>query len=377
MGGRLDGTCTYAAVPPLGNLGPGFRACSIARECALVPALALWALARNKRLRRAAVSGPTRTILSAMIIAGIAASIFFGLRSYGSFLLLRSAYEVGRPQVGSLRAWMTLDHVAATYRVPADALIARLELPADTDRTDTLKIIADRRNIPRFNFVRDVQRAISDMSAVTSPAAPVDGQSSGGLADRILSALLIYGYPALAATLLLGAIGLPLPIGVAAVLAGSLAALGNLRWEWAAVTAVIASFAGDMIAYGIGRAVSDRFLARHGRWIGYNPKRADHVRSLLKRWGGASVIVSRTLTSSLSSIVSLLAGVGRYPLPHFLGFALLGRLIWTSAYLGLGFAVGNNIDAASQFLANLSGLLVAVGVVIVLTVYRAGLTAAR
>ncbi|HEY6024609.1 MAG TPA: hypothetical protein VIV34_10590, partial [Pseudolabrys sp.] len=76
---------------------------------------------------------------------------------------------------------------------------------------------------------------------------------------------------------------------------------------------------------------------------------------------------------SLSSIVSLLAGIGRYPLPSFLGFALLGRVIWTSAYLGLGFAVGNNIDAASQFLANLSALLITVGVVIILAVYRAGL----
>jgi hypothetical protein len=88
-----------------------------------------------------------------------------------------------------------------------------------------------------------------------------------------LSALLIYGYPALALTLLLGAIGLPLPIGVAAVLAGSLAALGKLGWQWAGLIAVTASFAGDMIAYGIGRAVSDGFLARHGRWIGYSPPR--------------------------------------------------------------------------------------------------------
>jgi membrane protein DedA with SNARE-associated domain len=184
------------------------------------------------------------------------------------------------------------------------------------------------------------------------------------LTDRILSALLIYGYPALATTLLLGAVGLPLPIGVAAILAGSLAALGTLRWEWAAAVAVI--------AYGIGRSVTDDFLARHGRWIGYSPKRKDHIQSLLQHWGGVSVIISRTLTSSLSSIVSLLAGVGRYPLSHFLGFALVGRLIWTSAYVGLGFAVGKNIDAASQFLANLSGLLVALGVLAVAAAYRAG-----
>jgi membrane protein DedA with SNARE-associated domain len=308
-------------------------------------------------------------ILIAVIIVSAVASIFFGLRSYGSFLLLRSAYEVGRPQVSSLRAWMTLDHVAATYHVPADALIARLDLPPDSDHKDTLKSIADRRGVSRFDFVREVQRAISDTSAVTPTTPERTGQNSG-LTDRILSALLIYGYPALAVTLLLGAIGMPLPIGIAAVLAGSLAALGNLRWEWAAAVTVIASFAGDVIAYGIGRSLSDNFLARHGHWIGYTPARKDHIQTLLQRWGGLSVLISRTLTSSLSSIVSLLAGVTRYRLSHFLGFALIGRLLWTTAYLGLGFAVGNNVDAASQFLANLSGLLVALGVLIVAAAYE-------
>jgi len=295
--------------------------------------------------------------------------MFFGLRSYNSFLLLRSAYEAGRPQVSSLRAWMTLDHVAATYRVPLNELMTRLDLPADTNRDESLKAIADQRSVPRFDFVRQVQRALGQ-----SAPPPESGQSSGGLTDRILSALLVYGYPALAATLLLGAIGLPLPIGVAAVLAGSLASLGNLRWEWAGIIAVTASFAGDMIAYGIGRAVSDGFLTRHGRWIGYSPQRRDNIQALLQRWGGVTVIVSRTLTSSLSSLVSIFAGVSRYRFSHFLGFALFGRLIWTSAYLGLGFWIGGNIDAASQFLGNLSGLLIALGVLIVSAVYRAGFT---
>ena len=52
---------------------------------------------------------------------------------------------------------------------------------------------------------------------------------------------------------------------------------------------------------------------------------------------------------------------------------MLGRLIWTAAYLGLGYEIGGNIDAASQFLANLSGLVIALGVLVVSSAYRAGL----
>ena len=315
------------------------------------------------------MSRSSTRILTLVIALAALASIFFGLRSYGSFLILRSAYEIGRPQLSSLRAWMTLEHVATTYRVPLGELTARLGLPPQSDPNESLKSIADKRGVARFDYVREVQRAIG----ASAPPAGGEDKTQGALTDRILSALLVYGYPALAATLLLGAIGLPLPIGLAAVLAGSLAALGNFQWGWAAAIAVVASFTGDVVAYGIGRAVSERFLARHGRWIGYSPQRKAQVQSLMQRWGGITMIISRTLTSSLSSVVSLFAGISRYRFSHFLGFALLGRVIWTSAYLGLGYGVGGNIDAASQFLANLSGLLAALVVLTVASIYRSGL----
>ena len=261
---------------------------------------------------------------------------------------------------------MTLDHVAISHRVPLNELLPRLGLPPDTSRDESLKSIADKRGVSRFDFARDVQRALGQ--SAPPPASEV--QSSGGLTDRILSALLVYGYPALALTLLLGAIGLPLPIGVATVLAGSLAALGTLRWEWAAAVAVIASFAGDIVAYGIGRAVSENFLARHGRWIGYTAKRKAHVQALLQVGRRAS---SRCQLTSSQARRQPVRRRRRYGFARFLSFAAVGRLIWTSAYLGLGYGVGSNIEAASQFLGNLSGLIIALGVLVVAGAYRAGM----
>jgi membrane protein DedA with SNARE-associated domain len=315
------------------------------------------------------MSKRTARILTLVIALAALAAILFGLRSYGSFLLLRSAYEVGRPQVSSLRAWMTLDHVAATYRVPADKLIARLDLPPATNRDDSLKAIADRRGISRFDFVRQAQRAIG----ASAPSAGGEDKTQGGFGDRVLSAVLAYGYPALAATLLLGAVGLPVPTGLVTVLAGSLAALGEIQWLWAAVIAIVASMAGDAIAFLIGRLIGENFLISHGRWIGYSPARFARVQALFARWGGLTVLFTRTLVSHLSSLASLLAGLSRYRWSSFLLFSGLGRLAWTSAYLGLGFAIGSNIDAASQFLGNLSGLMVSLAVLAVATITRSGL----
>lgn len=301
------------------------------------------------------------------------ASIFFGLRSYGSFLLLRSAYEAGRPQASSLRAWMTLDHVAATYRVPATELLPRLGLPPETNRTDSLRSIADRRGVTRFEFLREVQRALGQ-----SAPPPEDGATKSqtgflaGLTDSVLSAVLAYGYPALAGTLLLGAMGLPLPTGLVAVLAGSLAALGHIALLWAAVIAVTASLGGDVLAYLIGRTVSESFLVRHGRLFGYTAERRQRAQALFARWGGLTVLFSRTLASHLSSFASLLAGLSHYPWFAFLLFSAIGRFLWTSLYVGLGFAIGGDIEAASQFLGNLSGLLAALAVLMVSGAYRFG-----
>ena len=58
----------------------------------------------------------------------------------------------------------------------------------------------------------------------------------------------------------------------------------------------------------------------------------------------------------------MLAGAAGYRLKVFLALTLLGRLLWTSAYLGLGYAVGSDPEAATDFLANLSGLLVSLAV---------------
>jgi membrane protein DedA with SNARE-associated domain len=207
--------------------------------------------------------------------------------------------------------------------------------------------------------MQQVQRAIAE-SVPNREIQTGETNSTGWFGfntDAILSALLVYGYPALALTLFLGAIGAPVPTGLATTLAGSLAARGQLDWLAAGMIAVIASAVGDVIGYGIGRWLGEGFLERHGRWLGLTPLRRARVQSLFDKWGAVTVLLTRTLVSHLSSVVSLLAGVAGYRFVGFIALALLGRVVWTSAYLGLGYGVGSDIEAASTFLANLTGLL--------------------
>jgi membrane protein DedA with SNARE-associated domain len=62
-----------------------------------------------------------------------------------------------------------------------------------------------------------------------------------------------------------------------------------------------------------------------------------------------------------------LAGLHRYQIHAFLTIALLGRLVWTAAYVGLGYALAGNVDAATDFLTNLTGLLVSLSLLVAST----------
>jgi membrane-associated protein len=304
---------------------------------------------RTRRVRR-----------TALVVFGLAtlATLWFGLRTYRSFTLLRSAYEAGAPITSSIRGWMTLRYIAATYHVPEATLRERLGVAPATDPNNNLKSLAASAGLSPPRYVERVQRAVADIVHAAGPARAAEPSSwLATTADAILTGLLVYGYPVLALTLFLGAIGLPLPDGIATAIAGSLAAQGRMDWLWAGVIVVVASLLGDMVGYGLGRLIGGKFLERHGHWFGYTPQRRARVQALFDRWGMLTVFVTRTFVSYLSSIASLLAGVNRYSLTRYLAVAIAGRIVWAAAYLGLGEAIGADLEAAAGFLTNFSVLL--------------------
>jgi membrane-associated protein len=300
-----------------------------------------------------------RVVLLALFAVAAFAVVIFGLRSYRSFLLLRSAYELGAPEVSGVRPWMTLEYVARTYRVSQTGLAARLGLPSDIDPKTTVGSLARRQGVSPFEYLQQVQEILSKLRPNASPFGATDEVSKPeGFGDQILAALLVYGYPVLGLTLMLGAIGVPFPSALSVVIAGSLAAQGQMSLFWAGAVVVISSVLGDLAGYGLGRVLGREFFERRGRWLGLTPALRGKIEIFFQQWGALTVVLSRSLLSFKSSAVSLLAGASRYRLQLFLPFAIVGRVIWSSAYLGLGYGFGVAIEAAADFTSNLGGLLV-------------------
>ena len=247
--------------------------------------------------------------------------------------------------------------------ISAAALLERLGLAPTTDPRTSLRSLAQAAGLPLIEYVQGVQRAIAGIeSGVRPDSARKESSWLAAIGDAYLAAVLTYGYPALALTIFLGSFGVPVPHGIAVTVAGSLAAQGRIDWAWAGVATVVASILGDIAGYALGRLLDRGVLERRGRWLGYTRERALRIKGLFEQWGAWTVLITRTFVSYLGPAVNLLAGAAGYRWTVFLAMTLLGRLLWTSAYLGLGYAVGSDPEAATGFLANLSGLLVSLAV---------------
>ena len=187
-----------------------------------------------------------------------------------------------------------------------------------------------------------------------------------GLEDQLLGLMLVDGYPILAATLLLGAIGLPLPSGLVATVAGTLIAHGELPGPGTVAVSIAACVAGDVVGYGIGWWGGRGFAGRHGRWIGLGAQRLAQAEALFERWAGPSLLLSRSLLAIVGPAVNLLAGASRHRLRSFLAYTLAGRVLWVGAYLALGYVFSGGAEAAADFLGSVSGVAGLLGVAAVL-----------
>jgi membrane protein DedA with SNARE-associated domain len=265
-----------------------------------------------------------RWLVVLLVLAAVATALL-AMRTYRTFSMLESAYTAEMPQSSTVRPWMTIGYVARTYRVSEIALRGRLGLADDVPSDATLKALARARGLAPPGYVAIVQRAV----AASAPSGDATDSSTGGwlqgTGEDSVSAVLVHGYPAIALTLMLGAIGVPLPSGLSTIVAGSLAAQGQMNWSLVAVVATASSVAGDVAGYGLGRALGADAIDRRGRWLGITADRRRRVERLLERWGALGVLLSRSLVSVLSSAVNLIAGAGRYRLASFVALALVAR----------------------------------------------------
>jgi membrane protein DedA with SNARE-associated domain/rhodanese-related sulfurtransferase len=161
-----------------------------------------------------------------------------------------------------------------------------------------------------------------------------------------------YGLALVFANVLLEQLGLPIPAIPTLVVAGALAAEGELSSFAVFGVAFVACMIGDAIWFLAGRRYGRRVMAFLCR-VSLSPDSCVRQTEFrFERWGRLTLVLSKFIPG-LSTIAPPLAGAMRLGWPSFLLLNSLGVVIWAGVAIGAGMAFHTEIN---EFIVRLEGL---------------------
>lgn len=130
-------------------------------------------------------------------------------------------------------------------------------------------------------------------------------------------------------------------VGALAAVGGSSLSIGGLF-----LLLSLAALAGNTVNYAVGRALGQRALNGHYRFIrqSYLVRTQDYFR----RYGGLTVLLSRFMPI-VRTFAPFVAGIGRMPYHRFQAWNTIGGVAWVGAFLLGGYVFGNVPWVKSHF----------------------------
>jgi membrane-associated protein len=171
--------------------------------------------------------------------------------------------------------------------------------------------------------------------------------------DQLLAAVSQYGPPALFGIVTIAAIGVPLPITLLLIVAGSMISQGAMNLWWTIGLAGAGSILGDQAGYAIGRwggpAAVTKVSSLLGKLAG-----VEAMEAKAKAWGGPGIFFTRWLLSPLGPWINLASGTAGYPWRQFLLWDILGELTGAAIYISLGRYFSDRVMALYGVLGDLT-----------------------
>ncbi|MEO7068848.1 MAG: DedA family protein/thiosulfate sulfurtransferase GlpE [Rhodanobacter sp.] len=172
---------------------------------------------------------------------------------------------------------------------------------------------------------------------------------------EILALMAQYGLLLVFANVLVQQIGVPVPAMPTMVVAGALAASGQLSLPLVIVVSVLACLLGDVAWYGIGRRFGGGALSTLCR-ISISPDSCVHRSELqFERWGGQTLLIAK-FVPGLSTVAPPMMGALGLRWSTFVVLDGLGSLFWVGVATGLGYLFSAQIDHVLTALSSIGML---------------------
>jgi membrane protein DedA with SNARE-associated domain len=171
--------------------------------------------------------------------------------------------------------------------------------------------------------------------------------------DQLLAAVSQYGAPALFGIVAIAAIGVPLPITLLLIVAGSMISQGAMNLWWAIALAGAGSVMGDLVGYAVGRWGGQALVKKLSGLLGKHTN-LEAVEAKVKAWGGPGIFITRWLLTPLGPWVNLASGTASYPWHQFLFWDVLGEFTGAAVFISLGWFFSDRVLALDAVLGDLT-----------------------
>jgi membrane protein DedA with SNARE-associated domain len=185
------------------------------------------------------------------------------------------------------------------------------------------------------------------------------------LQTTLLDALSTYGPLAIFVSILISAVGLPLPTSFLLIVAGSFVAQASLELWQVLIAGIAGAVIGDHIGYGIGWWAGHEAVARIGKRMNALAL-IDKAEAMSNKWGGVSIFFSRWFVTAVGPYINFTSGIARYRPPLFTLFVVLGEALWVGIYVALGYLFSDSLSTITDALGDFTWLALGVGAIVVL-----------
>lgn len=159
------------------------------------------------------------------------------------------------------------------------------------------------------------------------------------LSGFVIAVISAGGYAGILLLMAIESACIPLPSEVIMPFSGYLVFTGRFHLLWVATIGAIGCNLGSLIAYEIGYYGGRPLVEKYGSYILLSRRELDWADHFFKRFGDATVFVSRLLPV-VRTFIALPAGVSRMPRLRFHLYTFLGSWPWCLGLAWVGMKLG-------------------------------------
>lgn len=177
--------------------------------------------------------------------------------------------------------------------------------------------------------------------------------------QELTDLLAQYGLALVFANVFLAQAGAPVPAVPLLLVAGALAAGGELPTGLVVAVAVAASLAGDALWFAAGRLHGVRVLRALCRVALEPDSCVRQTESIFERWGAMSLLFAK-FVPGFATVAPPLAGAMRLNALAFTVYSALGAALWAGVAVGAGIVFAREVDWLLALLVGMGARAVAV-----------------